>query len=417
MPKPYDAVIVGTRVAGAATAMLLARRGLRVLAVDRARFPSDTLSTHQIQLPGVACLRRWGLLDEVVAAGTPATRRLRFDAGDVVLNGRYPVYEDVDALYSPRRTILDQILVEAARAAGAEIRESFIVDELCWADGRVTGIRGFERGRPPVTEPARLVIGADGKHSFVARAVGARRYRGHDPRTVACYTYWSGLSGEAGEIYRRAGRAAAVFPTNDDLTMIYASMPVADFAKARGDLAGHYLKILDGCGDLGDRCRDAARVERLRTTPDLPNALRTPYGPGWALVGDAGQVLDPITAYGITNAFRDAERLADAVTRDGPRSAALARYHRDRDAAGTAMYDFTIDLAALARPGAAERQLYAALADRPAEISRFFGVLTGAIPIIGYFTARNMIRLLGPRRLARLARLGLAGARPQCARV
>lgn len=107
MPKPYDAIIVGARVAGAATAMLHARQGLRVLAVDRARFPSDTLSTHQIQVPGVACLRRWGLLEEVVAAGTPATRRLRFDAGDVVLDGRYPSYDGVDAIYSPRRTVLD----------------------------------------------------------------------------------------------------------------------------------------------------------------------------------------------------------------------------------------------------------------------------------------------------------------------
>ena len=262
-----------------------------------------------------------------------------------------------------------------------------------------------------MTETARLVIGADGKHSFVARAVGAREYRVRHPRTVACYTYWSGLPGDVGEIHRRAGNAVAVFPTNDDLTMIYAAMPAAQFAAVRTDIEGRYLKILDGSGDLGDRRRNAVRAERLRTTPDLPNILRRPYGPGWALVGDAGQMMDPITAHGITNAFRDAERLTDAVVaglRDGSLTAALAHYHRDRDAAGTALYDFTVDLATLARPGAAEGQLYAALADRPAQISRFFGMFTGAVPIADYFGARHMARLLGPRGLAQL---GLARAR------
>src|ERR1051326_9012070 len=126
----YDVVVVGARAAGATTAMLLARAGLRVLAVDRARFPSDTLSTHQIQVPGVACLHRWGLLDKVAATGCPPTRRIRFDTGDAVLTGSYPEFEGVDAVYSPRRTMLDAILVDAARAAGAEVVEGFDVDEI-----------------------------------------------------------------------------------------------------------------------------------------------------------------------------------------------------------------------------------------------------------------------------------------------
>src|SRR5262245_45262255 len=125
MDADVDVVVVGSRPAGATTAMLLAQAGLRVLAVDRARFPSDTLSTHQIQLPGVACLRRWGLLDKVAASGCPPTPRVRFDTGDAVLTGSYPTFEGVDAVYSPRRTILDSILVDAARAAGAEVLEGF----------------------------------------------------------------------------------------------------------------------------------------------------------------------------------------------------------------------------------------------------------------------------------------------------
>src|SRR5215470_13864766 len=149
METDVDVVIVGTRPAGAATAMLLARVGLRVLAVDRAHFPSDTLSTHQVQLPGVACLRRWGLLDKVAASGCPPTRRIRFDTGDVVLTGSYPTFEGVDAVYSPRRTVLDAILVDAARAAGAEVVEGFDVDEILTEGGRVTGVRGAARGSAP----------------------------------------------------------------------------------------------------------------------------------------------------------------------------------------------------------------------------------------------------------------------------
>ena len=134
--------MVGARVAGASTALLLARRGLKVLAVDRAEFPSDTLSTHQIQVPGVARLARWGILDAVVAAGTPAAASVRFDPGPVVLRGRFPEFEGASAVYSPRRTLLDKLLVDAARAAGAEVRERFAFDSLVFDGDRVTGIRG-----------------------------------------------------------------------------------------------------------------------------------------------------------------------------------------------------------------------------------------------------------------------------------
>src|SRR5262245_33892165 len=171
--------------------MLLARQGLRVLALDRARFPSDTLSTHQVQVSGVALLNRWGLLEQLIEAGTPATPGVRFDAGGVILDGRFPSYDGVDALYSPRRTLLDPILVEAARAAGAEVRENYLVNELVWEGTRVVGIRGHERGTTQSTETARLVVGADGKHSMVADAVGAGRYRQRPASTLACYTYWS----------------------------------------------------------------------------------------------------------------------------------------------------------------------------------------------------------------------------------
>ena len=284
----YDVIVVGARVAGAATAMLLARQGLRVLAVDRVSCPSDTISSHQLQVPGAALLHRWGLLGKLAAAGTPPARRVRFDAGGgLVLDGRFPAYGGVDALYSPRRTLLDTILVEAAREAGAEVWENFRVTQLTGSGNRVTGIRGSARGRPEATQTASLVIGADGKRSLVASAVGARRYRERPVRSFASYSYWSGLPVSGGELYQRPGRAVAVFPTNDELTMVYVAAPMTEFASARADLEGHYLRTLDMCGDLGERVRSGSRAERLRTTPDQPNTFRCSHGPGWALAGDA----------------------------------------------------------------------------------------------------------------------------------
>ncbi len=404
----YDVIVVGARVAGATTAMLLARQGLRVLAVDRVSFPHDTISSHQLQVPGVALLQRWGLLGRLVAAGTPPTRRVRFDAGGgLALDGQFSACEGVDALYSPRRTLLDAILVDAARRAGAEVRENFRVTEVTRSGGLVTGIRGSARGGPAVTETASLVIGADGKRSFVAGAVGARRYRGRPVRSFASYAYWSGIPVSAGELYQRPGRAVAVFPTNDELTMIYAAAPVTEFASARTDLERHYLRTLDLCGDLGDRVRSGTRVERLRTTPDQPNTFRRSHGPGWALVGDAGVVMDSVSAQGMTNALRDAGYLSAAVVAglggSRPLAAALQEHQRRRDRAIRAMYDFTLDLAAFPAPTLSQRHVLAAIASDQEETNRFLGAFAGIVPADEYFTPATMLGILGSRGIRKLA--------------
>ena len=380
----YDLIIVGTRVAGSATAMLMARRGLSVLAVDRAAFPSDTLSTHQVQVPGIALLERWGLLDELIAAGTPATQRVRFDPGHVVLEGSFPAYEGVDALFSPRRRLLDAVLVDAARAAGAEVRERFSVEELTFDDGRVTGIRGRDDGGRSVIERAPLVIGADGRHSLVARAVRPVAYREQPPLTFGYYTYWSGVPLEGGEIYGRGRRLVGAWPTNDDLVVTYVVGPIADFRAFRSDIEGNVLAALDQAGDLGARIRAGERVERLRGTADTPNRFRTPHGPGWALVGDSGLVLDPATGQGIGFALRDAQLLADAADA-GFTTDALAGYERRRNDAASDMYDFTVGLASFAPPDPEGQRMLESLAGRQEAIDRFLGVLTGAVPFAEMF--------------------------------
>jgi 2-polyprenyl-6-methoxyphenol hydroxylase-like FAD-dependent oxidoreductase len=408
----YDVIVVGTRVAGAATAMLLARRGLRVAAVDRARFPSDTLSTHQVQLPGVALLRDWGLLDRLAAA-TPASTTLSFTAAGVTVHGAYPSVDGVHAVYSPRRTLLDSVLVDAARVAGVQLHEGFTVTELTADEGRISGVRGHARGTGAARQLcAPLVIGADGKHSSVARAVGAGTYRARPAASAACYGYFADLPVTGGEVYQLPDRLVGLWPTGDGLTIVYLAVPAAAFPALRADLDAGFRAAVGAVADLGERLAAARPAEHLRATVDLPNLFRRPAGPGWALAGDAGLVMDPISGQGIGNALRDAAALADAVLAglggSGSLTAALAGYHRARDTARRPMYDLTTRLAAF-RPDPVGAVLFPAIAADPAQSSRFLGVLTGAVPVDEFFSVRNLRRLVGVRGLARIV---VGAARP-----
>jgi len=302
MTDSYDVIVVGARCAGAPTAMLLARQGHRVLLVDRATFPSDTVSTHLIHQPGIAALDRWGLLDQVVATGCPPIDSYFFDFGPVQIEGR------PGTAYGPRRTVLDALLVDAAAAAGAEVRPGFAVHELLVEDDRVTGIRG-----PGGVERAGVVVGADGRHSTVARAVGPEQYHEKPPLLAGYYAYWSGLpmSGRY-ETYVREDRAFSAWPTNHGQTLLVGGWPYAEFEANRADVEGNFLAMLDQAPPFAARVKAARRESRFAGA-FVHNYFRTPYGPGWALVGDAGYHKDPITGQGITDAFRCSEWLAEAI--------------------------------------------------------------------------------------------------------
>jgi 2-polyprenyl-6-methoxyphenol hydroxylase-like FAD-dependent oxidoreductase len=394
----YDVIVVGARVAGSATAMLLARAGMRVLVVDRARYPSDTLSTHQVQLPGGALLRRWGILDKLIANGTPAARSVLFDAGAAVLHGDYLPHDGIDAVYSPRRTLLDALLIEEARAAGATIEEGFIVADLIGGD-RITGIRGRAKNATiDRTITANLVIGSDGKHSTVARAVNARSYRARPAASAACYAYFADLPLKGGEVYTRPDRLVGLWPTNDNLTIVYLGVPAARFSAVRDEQG--FRTAVSEVADLGERLAAATRAEHLRATTDLPGLMRKPYGPGWALAGDAGLVMDPITGQGIGNALRDADALAEAILTGQQR--AFRDYHRRRDADRRPIYDLTARFASF-RPDPAGELLFPALARNPAQANRFLGVLTGTVPVRDFFNPANLRRIVGTRTLLRMA--------------
>ncbi|HZU07194.1 MAG TPA: NAD(P)/FAD-dependent oxidoreductase [Chloroflexota bacterium] len=395
----YDAIVVGARCAGSPTAMLLARKGYRVLLVDKTRFPSDALSTHYIHQSGTARLQRWGLLEQVRRSNCPPVRELVLDLGPFALRGTPPPVDGVAEAYAPRRTILDQIPVEAAVAAGAELREQFTVEDLVTDGERVVGIRGHALGGGRVTEHARIVVGADGPRSLVARAVHAPTY--YERPTFACayYTYWSGVQLAGAELYPRPGRMIIAGPTNDDTVVNIIYWPVAAFHQVRADIEGNFHEALDLVPGLAERLRSGRRSERFRGTADLRNFFRKPYGPGWALVGDAGYHKDPITAFGISDAFRDAELLIEAIDEGlsgrRPLEDALAEYERRRNEVAMPMYELTCELATLQPPSTEKQQLFTALRHDQEQTNRLFGAFTGSVPIPEFFAPDNISRIMG----------------------
>jgi flavin-dependent dehydrogenase len=387
----YDVIVVGARCAGAPTAMLLARRGYRVLVVDRATFPSDTLSTHLIHAPGVAALDRWGLLDDVVATGCPPIETYSLDFGPVAICGT-PRPQDgtsITVAYAPRRTVLDKILVDAADHDGVEIREGFSVDEILFDDrGTVVGIHGRDAAGTNVTEHAQVVVGADGWNSRVARAVEADRYNEKPMRQTSFYSYWSGLPVDGMQTYIRPDRGWGMFPTNDDLTLLVLGWPQAEAAAYKADVQGNYLKTLELVPDVAKRVAGATREARF-AGGSVPNFFRKPYGPGWALVGDAGYTKDPITAQGIGDAFRDAELCVTALDEAfrGERSFddAMATYQQTRDGHALPIYEFTTQLATLEPPPAEVQQLLGAIDGQPDAMSAFVSVVAGTLSPVEFF--------------------------------
>jgi 2-polyprenyl-6-methoxyphenol hydroxylase-like FAD-dependent oxidoreductase len=393
----YDVIVIGARCAGSPTAMLVARRGHRVLVVDRATFPSDTISTHLVHPPGVAALRRWGLLDDVLATGCPPIDTYAFDFGPFTIAGA-PGTDAEPVAYGPRRTVLDQILVDAARDSGAEVREGFAVTGIVIEDGRVAGIKGRVKGGETVTERAAVVVGADGLHSTLARAVTPEQYAEKPKLLAGYYAYWSGLPMHGRfEAYLRHERAFAAWPTNDDLTVVIGGWPYRDFEANKSDLEQHYLAIFEQAPEFAERLRKATRETRLVGTA-VPNFFRKPYGPGWVLVGDSGYHKDFITAMGIHDAFRDAEAVAEGLhqTLTGAHSfdAAMADYQSARDQAVMPMYELTTELATLEpRPPELEKLLQAVHGNQTA-MDEFARVNAAVMSPADFFAEDNVARIL-----------------------
>ncbi len=332
---PVDAVVVGARPAGAGTAMLLARRGHRVVVMDRMTRGDDTLSTHALMRAGVDQLARWGLLREVIAAGTPELPRVTFDYAGT----RIPVELDAP-LFAPRRTVLDRIIADAAVRAGAQVQYGVTVQGLLTdPDGTVRGVHGRTADGARFRQRARIVIGADGVRSHVARQVAAPATHVGTHATAGMYTYFRGITpAPRGLEWIYSTKASAgLIPTNDGNVGVFVSTNRDRFLRDfRGDRQAAFDRLLlEASPQTAQRLRSATRVAVIRGFAADPGWLRRPYGAGWALVGDAGSRKDPISAHGIAGALRDAELLARAVDAGlagaSSMEEALAGYERTRN--------------------------------------------------------------------------------------
>ena len=316
-----------------------------------------------------------------------------FDFGPFTISGD-PGTSEAPVAYAPRRTVLDKLLVDAASEAGVEIREEFTVESLLVEEGRVIGIRGHGKGGQTVDERAHVVIGADGRYSLVADAVSADEYNETPQLQVSYYSYWSGLEMDGRfETYVRPELGFAAWPTNDDLTLVIVGRPYSEFEAVRKDIERSYLETVDAVPSFAERLRAATREERFAGTA-VRGFFRKPYGPGWALVGDAGYNKDFITAQGIHDAFRDAELCATALheTFSGSRSfeEAMAEYHARRDEQVLPMYAFTNDLATLHPPPPELQQVLSAVAGSQDAMDGFARVAAGVTSPAEFFSDENV---------------------------
>ena len=344
--QAYDALVVGARCAGAATAMLMARQGMRVLAIDRGGYGTDTISTHALMRGGVLQLHRWGILPRLQEASTPPVRGTTFHYGEEAIAVTIKPSNGVDALYAPRRALLDRILVDAARQAGATVRHGHTLVGLAHrSNGRVCGATVLDADGNAMQVEADLIVGADGAGSSVARLAGAQTLRQARHTTAVIFGYFPGIGLSDYHWWYRPGIGAGAIPTNNARHCVFVAVPPR---RLRSGPSRHDRRAL-----FGELLRDAdpalaALVAGIE--PDEPlcmfagrqGFLRQAYGPGWALVGDAGYFKDPLTAHGITDALRDAELLANAAAAGG-----MADYAATRDDLSLPLFDVTDAIAAL----------------------------------------------------------------------
>ncbi len=330
-------------------------------------------------------MQAWGLLDQLHERGCVPIQMITFDVGPVKLCGIGPSVGGISDTYCPRRTVLDTVLVKAAIESGAELVDGFVVDGLVWSEGYAVGVEGHLRGSEKTTMRARVVVGADGLHSSVARATGARSYHEHPAATGVVYSYWSGLKDLGASFHARPDRLILVWPTNDDLTCIYVAWPHKYFRQVRKNVEAEFRDALDLVPGLGETVAFGQREQRFAGTDDLPSLYRTSAGPGWALVGDAGHHKDPSTGMGMSDAFASAELLAEAIDGGlvGQRSidSALSDYQNKRDALTANGYALTLSTARLTPLAPRLEAFYRAAQDQPETICRIFGVIGGSLPI------------------------------------
>ncbi len=384
-------VVVGGRCAGAPLAAMLAQRGMRVCLLDKARFPSETPSTHVIQPCGAGVLDRIGLLDGILAAGAVPLTRFTF-----VNDGARMEAALDDGLFghpsiSMRRVTLDRLLVDGAAAAGVEVRTGVRVTGLLHEDGRVAGVIARDD-----RISARLVVGADGRGSTVAELVGARKYRLAPPGRVFAWAYFEGVEPDGHLRLASLGDLTYVAgPTDAGLYLAAACTPMKDRAGFLANREGSYSEALAAWPELSELLASAKRSGPIRVMANWHGYFRQPTGPGWALLGDAGNFKDPSPAQGIADALRQGERLAEAIAagfKAGVPDAAVRDWGRWRDKDGREMHWFAADMGAAPSARPLADQILRDIAAEREDTRKFLRMLNHEIKPSRLFTAGRIAR-------------------------
>jgi flavin-dependent dehydrogenase len=397
--KMHDAIIIGAGVAGSPTGLLAARAAHKILLLDKPK-ATDNPATEIMWTGATAKLDRWGLLEEFQALGAPPLQRVRVDLFGTVLSGSPTGVGGVRDFYVPRRAALDKLLLEEAARVGVEVRQDFEVTEIVRSGTRVTGVRGKTKSGETVEESAKIVVGADGRNSVVAQAVKAELQKDGPAGCAYYYALWSGVKADSADVTMREGRAYGWAPTHDGLTRVFAAWSEAAFPGSANDVDGTYQKVLKSDPRISDLLASGKMEGKILGTGFGVSAfMRASYGPGWALVGDAGYYENPLAAHGIMNAFRDAEWMAMALDNTfsgrSPAQDALRDFEVNRNEAETPLYESAGRRSTLSPSPENIRNLIKALEGKQDDINAFFGVDVGTVAYSDFFTQENLQRIAG----------------------
>jgi flavin-dependent dehydrogenase len=395
----YDAIIIGAGVAGSPTALLTARAAHKILLLDKPK-AGENPATEIMWTGATFKLDRWGLLEEFQALGAPPIRKVRVDFNGAVLEGSPSGLGGVRDFYVPRRAALDKMLLEEAARVGVEVRQDFDVTEIVRVGTRVTGVRGRTKSGEMVEESAKIVVGADGRNSIVAQTVKPDLQKEGPAGCAYYYALWSGIKAEHMEVVIGDGKAYGWAPTHDGLTRIFAAWTKEAFPRSAQDAEGTYQKILKSDPRVSDLLSGGKMEGKIVGTAfGIPAFMRSCYGPGWALVGDAGCYENPLAAHGIQNAFRDAEWMSMALDNTfagrSPAQDALRDFETNRNEAEIPLYDSAERRSTLAPPPQNVHRLIKALAGKQDDIDAFFGVDAGTVNFSDFFTEENLQRIIG----------------------
>ncbi len=411
----YDAIVVGARVAGSSAARLLARKGHRVLLVDRTAITTDTLSTHFVWPRGASYLLRWGLLDRVLKT-TPSGNRVFLGVEGISLEGQVTEQALKDRMaqahggdgpvttsyFSARRRVIDRLLLEAAIEAGVEFRDGVEIEDVLSENGRVVGVRGRTRAGTPFQERARIVIAADGRKSRLADAVKAPKSEVREACTFAAFSYFSGFEVPGVTIERRGRLGLGLTATNDGLNMTLLFGPRDWMQSFQQDRDGNFLKGIRYINEeLAEKIAGAKREEPFYITNDQTAFLRKSSGPGYALIGDAACFKDQCTASGMTHAFRDAELISACADRalrgEATMDAAVAEYSEKRFLDSWKYYEFVAAQAEMSPARPEELEIYRALQDLPEQRNKLVGVFGDTVTPKAFFSSRNLREIKNTR--------------------